>query len=147
MKKIFVIMLTILTFSLIATGCTKSKSYTYKVETGDKVKVTLKTNDDYNITSDLPFKISKGDDVLSQGSFVTLDGYNQYLNAAKNDSNARIIATDNKNGLEYTFYSYDDKEYNYVIKISDSNTGLLLANNVSEESAKECFSRLTITKE
>lgn len=91
--------------------------------------------------------LSKGDDVLSQGSFVTLDGYNQYLNAAKNDSNAKIIATDNKNGLEYTFYSYDDKEYNYVIKISDSNTGLLLANNVSEESAKECFSRLTITKE
>ena len=47
MKKIFVIMLTILTFSLIATGCTKSKSYTFKVETGDNVKVTLKTNDEY----------------------------------------------------------------------------------------------------
>ena len=46
MKKIFVIMLTILTFSLIATGCTKSKSYTLKVETGDNEKETLKTKED-----------------------------------------------------------------------------------------------------
>ena len=147
MKKLFAIIISIITCMIFATGCTTTKAYTFNVETGDSVKVSLTTNDDYDITSDLPFKISKGDDTLSQGQFITLDGYNQYIDAVNNDTNSKIIETNTKDGLEYTFYSYNDSEYNYIIKISDSNTGLMLANNVSEESAKECFSRLTITKE
>lgn len=128
------------------TGCSTTKSYTFDVETGDKIEVKLNTNDGYDITSNLPFSISKDEETLSQGTFITIDGYNQYVSSVNNDSNAKIIESSTKDGLEYTFYSYNDSEWNYIIKITDSNTGLLIGNPISEASAKECFDRLTISK-
>ena len=79
---------------------------------------------------------------------VILDKENKaiYDKFDNNDSNAKIIESTTKNDLEYTFYSYNDSEWNYVIKISDSSTGLLIGNPISEESARECFNRLTINK-
>ena len=69
MKKVFM-SLTIVGIMLLAlTGCTTTKSYTFKVETGDEIEVKLNTNDGYDITSDLPFSILN---LLSQqtaGSF------------------------------------------------------------------------------
>lgn len=41
----------------------------------------------------------------------------------------------------------NNSEYNYAILVGDSNTGVLIGNIVSEESAKEVFKRLEITLE
>ena len=42
-------------------------------------------------------------------------------------------------------WNYNDSEFNYVVMINGTNnTGMLIANNISEESAKECFDRLEI---
>ena len=57
-----------------------------------------------------------------------------------------LIEEDNKNGLTYLFYSYDNKEYNYILKVNDSNTCLLLTNEDSESSAKIIFEKLKISK-
>ena len=136
---------------ILLTGCgsssngfKSSKSYTYDVETGDKVKITLDTRNGYDLTSSLPFTISKDDEDLTKGIFLTETNYEYYKNAAKQGSNVKIIDSGSKDGIDYIFYSYKDTEFNYVIKIKDSNTGILLGNNVSEESAKECFDRLEI---
>ena len=56
MKKIFKSILLVGIMMLALTGCTTNKSYTYTVETGDKVKITLNTTDGYDLSSDLPFK-------------------------------------------------------------------------------------------
>lgn len=130
----------------VLTGCTTSKSYTFDVETGDKIEVKLNTTDGYDITSDLPFSIINDGKTLSQGTFITLDNYNQYISVVSSDSGAKIIDSATKNGLQYTFYSYNNSEWNYVIKVVGSNTGLLLGNPISEESARTCFDRLTISK-
>lgn len=52
-----------------------------------------------------------------------------------------------EDGKKYVFWNYDDKEYNYVILIEGSDTGILLGNSASKESAKEVFKRLEITLE
>ena len=49
---------------ILLTGCTTSKSYTFKVETGDEIEVKLNTNDGYDITSDLPFSVLKDEETL-----------------------------------------------------------------------------------
>ena len=147
MKKSLISIFSVFILMLIITGCTTSKSYTYKVETGDTIKIKLDTSDKYDITKELPFTIKKDDKTLSQGAFLTNDGYDQCISAVNTDSKAKVIESKTANGIEYTFYSYNDSEYNYIIKIVDSNTGILLGNNVSESSARECFNRLKITKE
>lgn len=75
--------------------------------------------------------------------------YNQYKELASSDEDDKVKLLDSgsKDGNEYVFWSYDDSEYNYAILIEGSSTGLILGNQVSEESAKESFNRLTIEYE
>lgn len=124
-----------------------NKSFTFDVSTGDKVELELDTTDGYDLTSDLPFEIKKGDERQTQGIFISTEDYDYYLDAAKTDDKAKVIEESTKGDIKYLFYSYDNQEWNYVIFINDSSTGILLGNIVSEESAKTCFDRLTITLE
>ena len=140
-------MFTILSIMILFVGCGNaktSKTYTFNVETGDSVKVKLDTSDKYNITSEVPFEISQDGDVKSQGTFIFGEAYEQYKDVVDTDENAELLDSGNKDGNEYVLWSYNDSEYNYAILVEGSSTGLILANDVSEESAKECFNRLTI---
>lgn len=147
MKKRLVYVFAILSIMILFVGCGNaktSKTYTFNVETGDSVKVKLDTSDKYNITSEVPFEISQDGDIKSQGTFIFGEAYDQYKDVVDTDENAELLDFGNKDGNEYVFWSYNDSEYNYAILIEGSSTGLILANDVSEESAKECFNRLTI---
>lgn len=145
MKKIFMSILLVAMMMLALTGCTTNKSYTYNVETGDKVKITLNTTDGYDLSSDLPFKVSKDGKTLSQGTFIEGSYYEQYVDAA--NTQGQIIDKGSNSDIEYVFYSYNNAEYNYVIKIKDSNTALLLGNPHSQEEAEKCFELLSFTLE
>ena len=150
MNKIITKLVALGVILLVLTGCTTYKAYTFEVKTGDDIKVQLKTNDGYDITSDVPFSIKKNNKTLSNGIFITIDSYDTYVSNAKNDSKASIIETSSKGDIEYVFYSYnnaDDNEWNYIIKVKNSKTGLIIGNPHSEKEAKEVFDRLTITKE
>lgn len=120
-------------------------SYTYSVETGDKIKIKLDTSAGYTMTSELPFVIYYEEDALSQGIFITEEDYKAYESGVEHDEKATVLSSGEKDGNEYVFWSYNDSEYNYALLIDDSHTGLILGNNISEQSARECFSRLSIT--
>ena len=121
-------------------------TYEYNVTTGDKISVKVDTTGGYKTTSDLPFEITKDGEVVSQGTFIQGDAYEQYLVSVEKDENAKVLDSGKKDGNEYLFWSYNDEEYDYAIKIADSDTGLVLGNQISEESAKDCFDRITIRK-
>ena len=160
MKKINNIFLAILTGGILLTGCSNkvinsekenessriNKTLTYEVETGDKIEISLNTSEGYNIDSKVPFSISKNDETISQGTFIQEKYYEEYLNAVKTDNTAEILDTGVKSGNEYLFWEYDDTEWNYVMKIGDSNTALLIASDVSESDARDVFNLLEIRK-
>jgi len=148
MKKV-IIAACVLLMSIMIAGCSTNsfKAYTFTVDNGDKIKITIDTSDDYNISPDLPFSISHDGRILSQGSFILGDAYEQYVSAVSADGNAKLLDSGIKDGHKYIFWCYNESEYNYVILISDSNTGIILGNLVSEESAKECFNRLEFNVE
>ncbi len=142
------IMLVAMLFCL--TGCTKTKSFTYDVSTGEKIELKLKTDNGYDITSNIPFAIKKDDKTILQGSFITEEGYNQYIALTKTVSGATILDSGEKNGAEYTFYKYEypgqDTEYNFIVKVKKSKTGVLIGSTASEKEAKEAFERLNFSK-
>ena len=147
MKKRILVVIMVVGAALGLTGCNTSFAYTYNVDTGDAVRIELNTTDGYSISSETPFEISKDGEVLSTGTFIYEEYYDAYVEAAETDENAEILDKGNENGIKYVFWNYDDEEYNYVILIKGSDTGILLGNNISEESAKEVFERLEITLE
>lgn len=148
MKKSISALLLLLCLIFTLSGCGEAKthkSYTFSVDTGDKVQIELDTTGGYDITSELPFEISKDGSTLSQGIFIEAEQYASYTEAINTDGGAKVIDEGTKDSNKYVFWSYNDSEFNIVILIGDSNTGILLGNAVSEESAKECFDRLTIS--
>ena len=151
MKKTRILWLVIMAAIAVVmlSGCdfNSSKSYTYDVETGDRITIKMDTSKKYDLTSSLPIEFSKDDEVLSQGIFAKEDAYDMYYNLVENDSSSEIIEEkSNKNG-DYFFYTTESGEYNYIIKIKDSNTCFILGNDVSKSSAQEVFKRLTFTVE
>lgn len=144
--KLFIASFVIL-LSLVLTGCTKTVSFTYKVETGDTIKVELKTDDKYKLSSKVPFTISKDDKTLSTGTFLTNDGYKTYENAIDTGNGIEVFEEKDNKNISYTFFSVNDKQFVYLIKVKDSNTGIFLENKNSKEEAKEIFDMLTFTLE
>ena len=145
MKKILsLVMVMCVVIAMTACSGNTSMSFTFAVDTGDNVKLELDTTGGYLRSANLPFAISHDDDILSQGTFVVGDAYAEYLELIESDDTANVIDSGEKNGFAYTMWNYADKEFNYVIQLSD-DTAMVIGNNVSEESARECFDRLTIS--
>ncbi len=152
MKKSISVFMLILSLAFVFFGCSTQdggiktyKAFTFSVSTGDKVHIELDTTDGYDITSDLPFEISQNGSILSQGTFIEAAQFESYVEAVSTDANAKIIETNTKDSNQYVFWSYNDSEFNIVILINNSNTGILLGNTMSENSAIGCFERLTIS--
>lgn len=152
MKKIISILLLAFCLLFVMSGCGISggtakthKAYTFSVDTGDKVRIELDTTGGYDLTSDLPFEISQNGTTLSQGIFIEADKFEDYSEVANTDAQAKVIESSTKDENQYVFWAYNDSEFNIAILIGDSNTGILLGNLTSEESARECFNRLTIS--
>ena len=125
MKKIFKSILLVGIMMLALTGCTTNKSYTYTVETGDKVKITLNTTDGYDLSSDLPFAISKDGNTLSQGTFIQESYYEQYVNAA--NTQGQIIDRGSNDNIEYINKYLEDGYKDYITKpINKKNTNEIL---------------------
>ena len=134
-------------FMLLCTACqfSTSKSFTFDVDNGDQIKVSLDTTGGFDLSSQAPFGISQNGKVLSEGTFIYSEYYDYYVEVVDNDSDAELLDSGTKDGNEFIFWCYNDVEYNYAILVRDSDTGVVIGNMVSEKSAKECFDRLTIT--
>ena len=141
MKKLFSSLLIIGLILIGVSGCKSSKSFTFDVETGDKIKVELNTTDGYDLSSDIPFVISKDNKTLKP------EYYNYYIDLVNEDSDSTIIDSGSNSNIDYVFYSYNNSEYNYIIKVKNSNTGILLGNDHSKQEAEKCFSLLTFSKD
>ncbi len=125
------------------TACQSKKAVTYQVDTGDKITITLKTSGDYDLTAEVPFKITKDGKELSQGKFMSASSYDQLISMLSGRSDIQIVDSGEKDGNSYTFYSPNHVEYIYIIKINNSQTGVLLTNSHSQAEAQECFQLLT----
>lgn len=153
MRKIITVVLILVCIMICFTGCLNKdsskthKSYTFSVDTGDKVNIKFDITNGYDINSKVPFEIYLDENLLSQGAFIKADEYEKYLSIVKSDVNSKLIDSGEKDSNKYIFWSYEESEYNFAVLIDNSNTGILLGNVTSEESAKECFRRLTITIE
>lgn len=153
MKKSMLVLLLALCLIFVFSACGSTqdsgakthKAYTFSVDTGDKIRVELETTDGYDLTSDLPFEISKDGSAISQGTFIKAEQFESYAEAVNTDANAKVIEKATKDSNQYIFWSYNDSEFNIVILINESNTGILLGNTISEDSARECFERLMIS--
>ena len=146
---------TIITFVLLITtmfaisGCKKvDVGITYNVNTGNKVTVYC-ANKDLDFRPELPFSILDKKTTIAQGNFIPLEQYDAYIEGLKNPLESVTVyqLETPKENIIYSFYSYVESEkieYNYIIKIKDSNTALVFGSTVSKEAAEKAFDALKL---
>ena len=98
-------------FMLLCTACqfSTSKSFTFDVDNGDQIKVSLDTTGGFDLSSQAPFGISQNGKVLSEGTFIYSEYYDYYvegdeipawesegatIGSPKRDQNGNIILYD-----------------------------------------------------
>ena len=138
-------------FLLAGCGTYSSKGITYSIGSEGNISVNIDSSDKYDIKNDSneksTFNVYKGDEKLSTGLFVGTETYEKYCGYVKSDSKSKIIKTSENNDIEYLFYTYDNSEFNYIIKIKNSSVGIILGNNHSQDEAEEVFKRLSFKVE
>lgn len=99
-KKIAVVFAAVLLVAAMSACSThSSKSYTFKVETGDKIKIEMDTSGDYSFAQEEGrFRVEKGEDEILQGMFMTKEGYDQYQ-TLKDSKEVKILADGEKTAI------------------------------------------------
>ena len=143
--------------ALVCAGCTNSKkltqSYTFEVETGDTVKVSLDVSDKSNKSNkyklkqkDGQFFIKNDKETLSQGIFITKDTYDQYVSLLSSNNDISVLEKDKTKECSYYLYEYKGEagtEHDYVVWLNDSSTGILMGSLQNKKVAKDIFEKLT----
>jgi thiol:disulfide interchange protein len=151
MKKFKVVLIGIISTIGLLAGChaNTSQSYTYNVDTGDKVKVTLNTADGYNMNSGNPFTVTKDDEDILTCQFLSEEGYSFYDSELKTDIlesqyDGYIIETNKKGENEYIFYSVKNEhtENNFFVKLNDK-TSIIIGSLSDEDVARKCFEKIS----
>lgn len=150
-KNIFISILTVL-ISILICACSfhSDMSFIFNVETGDSVKVKLDISNGLSLTQDGgQFTVMKGEEKILLGMFITEDTYNQYM-SLEDSGQMTVIEKDTYENKEYMFYECEGEsgtEYDFLVWIDDSNTGVLMGSTVGESDAKEAFLSLSFSIE
>ena len=144
MKKF--IYFTLVFMLLMLTGCTKTISYTFSVETGDNIQVSLETTEDYSLSqSNGQFSVNKDSSNILTGVFISEDNFYEYLEAVLSSDNVDVIKQ-TEDSVWYTYYDESHTENNFIQLIPNSSTGILVASLQERSEAEKVFNMLTFTK-
>lgn len=149
-RKVFVaLLLLVVIFGVMASGCGKkvSTNTIWAVNTGDKLSIEVSDESGFTLSKEVPFKLSKDGKEVSTGTFLEKAAYEQYIKSIKDDGVTKLLKEDKNEDIEYTFFSYGESEYSYLIYILNSQTAIKLENTTSAQSAQEAFEALTIKLE
>lgn len=132
------------------TACHTNKALTFKVETGDDIVVSLDTTDGYSLTNeDSTIIVTKEDESIFQGSFLTMDMYAAYEDSIRWTEDVKIMKEGTLYENEYIYFQFEGQagmENTFLVKVHDSKTGIILASLSSAEEAEKVFALLNFEK-
>ncbi len=134
-----------------ACGGVSSESITFDAGTGDKIKVTLDTTEGLELSQENGIiSVSKDDESILQGFFIDLEMVAGYLEEIETNESIMVLDQGTQNGVTYVFYSIENEaftEYDYLMRINDSSTGLIFGSVALEEDAKAGFNAMSFSVE
>ena len=149
-KMKFILAILVIIFMAGCGNISTTKSYTFQISNSDKVKMTLDTSEGYALSQkDGIFAIEKDDTVIVQGMFLTEEEYEQYYELITTTPDIELGENGSLNGNEYWFYIYKGEagiENTYLLKVSESKTGVLISGIVSQDEVKTVFEKLNFEK-
>lgn len=147
MKRLTALVLVVCMAAALLAGCSSSKSYTFKVSTGDDIKVILDTSEGHELSQeDGTFYVSLDDEDLIEGIFFEEDVVEEYLDTIPSSDEVEILAEGSNGYGDYIFYAADDEWY-YVVMLDGTDTGIGITGFESEKETVECIELLSFACE
>jgi len=130
------------------TGCTSYMSYTFKVSTGDEIKVKLDVSEGYELTQkDGQFYVEEDGERLVTGIFTTEEYWDYYTENIPVADGCEIIKEDDlcggNDGLVYTV----EEETNAILHVDGSDTYVMLGSIADSDDVIDVIESLIITVE
>lgn len=141
MKRVLCLLLAVV-MAVCMAGCS-TKEYTYGTEAGDMLNFTFDASDGYDIEFGERFTIAHNKELQTIGEFLSFIEYDYMRSLVEQDVTAEVEEIETPYEKCF-FWRCGDKEFNIMFVVDNSHTAVLMRNGVSEESAKECFNRLTV---
>ncbi len=143
MKKIISVACIALCLCLLLTACRTSFSYTFNIENGDRVKVTLDTTNGHKIEQENgQFTIIEEGKDSMYGVFLTREMFDAYEETALSSTDVL------ESGDDFCVFQQDGelgRETYILLMVDNSQTGVLLATLQDEAGARTLYSLLTFT--
>lgn len=150
LKRIFVTLSMCVVLMMSLTACHSSKSYTFRVDNGEKVQITLDTTDGYNIKQeDGVFTIQKEEEDILNGCFLSAEGYKQKAAAVAALGDEAIIKATPKDAPTFYCYQFEGEaglETDFLFQIEGGETGVLIGSLASRDEAEAAFKLLKFEK-
>ena len=158
MKRVISAFVLVALLAMMLSGCSTTKSYTFNVSSGDRVKVELETGDGYSIRqSDGEFTVTKDGNEIFTGRFgleAQVKQYAEALGKAIGVESCECESIAGKDGFsDITVYSYtysyekNEPEIDFIVFIDGSNTAVILKGMSEEDNARAAFERLSFAVE
>lgn len=146
-KKLLASILACAMCATLITGCSSSasKSYTFDVETGDRIEVTMDTSGKgYDLsTEDSAFIVSTPDnDEAMTGIFVTTDTWNTYMTLLEEVPHADVKLS-GAMGYYWVIDGEDGSHESDFIFMVSENSGVIIGSLMALDDALETVSRLS----
>ena len=143
MKKVLSIALILILALALFAGCSSSKSYTFDVSTGDKIKITLDTSDGLDLSqSNGQFWVSRdGVDIIT-GVFIDPATYDTYYGTVMSDAETFNVISEDGYEVFYSLDTANGVEYDCIGLVDGSFTGYLLGSD-SQTDAETAIASLT----
>ena len=143
-KALFALLMTVVCLA----GCTSYMSYTFKVSTGDEIKVKLDVSDGYELSQeDGQFYVEEDGDLMLTGIFTTEEYWDYYTENIPVAEGCEVIKEDDlcggNDGLVYTV----EDETNAILHVDGSDTYVMLGSIADSDDVLNVIASLTITAE
>ncbi len=135
---------------LCVSACHTSKSFTFQIENGEQIKITLDTTDSYDLVQeDGTFAVEKDGDYLLQGYFLSEDGYRQkeeLILSVDFIDMKRMVPDEDPMMYVYQHEGKAGSEVDYLFRVEGAETGVIVGSLMSFEEAETAFSLLAFEK-
>lgn len=150
LKNIFLTMFTCMILLISLTACESSKSFTFQIDNGEKIKITLNTTNGYDLSQkDGVFTVKKeGEDILN-GYFLSEDGYQEKLAAVNTSEGVTILEATPEASPTFYCYQFEGEagtETDFLFQIEGTKTGVIAGSLNSYEEAETAFQLLEFEK-
>lgn len=149
-KLIFPVLSMCLVLMLSLTACQTSKSYSFQIDNGEKIKISLNTTDGYDLLQkEGVFTIQKDEKDILKGYFLSAEGYEQKVAAVNATKEVEMIEATPEGSP--TFYCYQLKsaawiETDFLFRVEGAQTGAMIGSLATLEEAKAAFALLEFEK-